>query len=372
MAIAVCASTAWWVFSAGPKTVLRIVVHNFSSTEDYRIFPQRKLAASARPFRFREHPPEDQARWAASQENPLKIPFADFLHATGTTSFLIVKDGTVLFEHYGDGHGRSSPSMTFSMTKSIFSILVGCAVEDGYFKSLDQPVTDFVPELRGRGFDAVTIRHLLQMTSGINYAESDWPFGIHARFYYTNQLVREILNLRLAEKPGTRFSYKSGDAFLLALALERALGGKSITDYMQARLWTPMGMESDGYWSIDHEPDGLEKVGCCLTATARDLAKFGQLFINKGVWNGHRIVSTGWIERASRSDATAGASWEYQYLWWRVAPNSPAVVAKGHLGQFLYVDPATKLVIVRLGNSLGHLSVEEWDKLFASISGGRL
>lgn len=133
------------------------------------------------------------------------------------------------------------------------------------------------------------------MTSGINYAEPDLPLGLHDRSYYTNRLEQEILNRRLRERPGAQLIYKSGDAFLLTLALKRALGRTSITEYMQGRLWNPLGMEHDGAWSIDHALDGLEKTGCCLAITARDVAKFGRLCLNKGLWVGQRIVPEAWV-----------------------------------------------------------------------------
>jgi CubicO group peptidase (beta-lactamase class C family) len=354
----------WWTILAGPVTVSRTVIHNFSDIDDHQIFPQRKLLASAKPFQFREAAAAAQARWPATRIGPHDATLGELLRATDTTAFLVVKDGAIAFESYAGGYGRTTPSLSFSVAKSIFSILVACALEDGYFRSLDQPVTDFIPELRSRGFEAVTIRHLMQMTSGVDYAENGFPLGIHARYYYTDRLESEILKLALEDKPGTRFRYKSGDAYLLALAL------RTLAEYMQHRLWRPLGMESDGFWSIDHEPGGLEKVGCCLAATARDVAKFGQLFLNKGIWDERRIVSAEWTERATKADSSVGSSWGYQYMWWRIAPDRSDFIATGHLGQFLYVNPVAKVVVVRLGKGLGRLSVKEWKDLFVSLSEG--
>ena len=231
---------------------------------------------------------------------------------------------------------------------------------DGYLQSVDQPVTDFVPELKAKGFAAVTLKHLLHMTSGMDYAENDWPFGVHVRLYYTNRLAQEILALRLREPPGTQFTYKSGDAYLLTLALQRALGRTSITAYTQERLWTPLGMEADGAWSIDHAPDGLEKTGCCLAATAQDFAKFGRIYLHKGVWDGRRIVSEAWVTDSTRIDTTAGSAWNYQYLWWLIARKRSDFMATGHLGQFLYVNPSAGVIVVRLGRGMGGLRREDW------------
>lgn len=357
-----------WVVSAGPVTAYRIIRYNFSGIDDHRIFPQRSLKAAPLPFRFREgiDPQVDNVGVAVGGRKG--VPLAGLLATSGTTAFLIVRDDLLVHERYFDGYERAIPSLSFSMGKSFLSLLVGCALEDGYLRSVDQPVTDFVPELANRGFGAVTLKHLLQMRSGVDYSENDNPFGIHARFYYTNRLQEEILKLRLREPPGGRFEYKSGDAFLLTLALHRALGRKTITEYTQERIWTPLGMEYDGSWSIDHAPDGLEKTGCCLAATARDFAKFGRLYLNKGVWNGRRIVSESWATNPSRIDVRSGDDSQYRYMWWTVAPGRSAFMATGHLGQFLYVDPAARLIVVRLGKSRGGLSLENWKEVFMSLS----
>lgn len=366
LACLAAAAAAVWIAVAGPVTVYRTVVYNLSDIDDYRIFPQRRLRAAPVPFRFREAG-ERKTPLAVSFGSRRDVPLAELLSATDTVAFLVVKGDLIVYEKYFGGFDRATPSLSFSIAKSILSILTGCAIADGYLKSIDQPVTDFVPELRASGFAPPTLRHLLQMTSGIDYAENDFPFGIHARFYYTNRLEQEILELRLREPPGTRFAYKSGDTYLLTLALRRALGAKTITQYFQERLWTPLGMEADASWSLDRE-DGLEKTGCCLAATARDFAKLGRLYLEKGLWQGRRIVPEAWVTDSTRSDTSGGSAWNYQRMWWRVARDRPDFMANGHLGQFLYVNPATGAVIVRLGRSLGGLSRDEWTQILMSLS----
>ncbi len=366
----VAATGIWWIVAAGPITVYRTVVYNNSGIDDYRIFPQRRLTAAPRPFRFRDGGSKGHTPLLVSFGSRHNLSLSELLPVTETVAFLIVKNDVIVFEKYFGDFDRTTPSLSFSMAKSFLSILVGCAIADGYLKSVDQPVTDLVPELKEKRFASVTLKHLLQMTSGINYAENDFPLGLHARFYYTNRLEQEILKLRLRERPGTQFIYKSGDAFLLTLALKRALDPKSITEYMQERLWNPLGMETDGAWSIDHAPDGLEKTGCCLAVTARDVAKFGRLYLNKGLWDGQRIVPEAWVQESTRSDTSAGSAWNYQHLWWLVAEDRPDFMANGHLGQFLYINPAAGVIIVRLGKSMGGLSRKEWTQVLMSLSDG--
>lgn len=358
----------WWILSAGPTTVYRTLRYNFSGIDDDRIFPRRILTAAPQPFQFREAIKPEISALTVHVDGSKDHALTKLLQASQTTAFLVIKDDVIIFEMYDHGYDRGAPSMSFSMAKSVLSLLVGCALDDGLLRSVDQPVTDYVPELADRGFKEVTLQHLLQMTSGIDYAENDNPFGLHVRFYYTDHLEAEILKLALQEPPGRRFLYKSSDAFLLTLALHRALGGQSLTGYMRARLWQPLGMEYDGAWSLDHEPDGLEKTGCCLTATARDFAKIGRLYLHKGLWDGRRIVSEDWVSVSTKPDLSGGSAWDYQRMWWLVARDRTDFLAGGHLGQFLYVNPSAGIVIVRLGKSRGGLSRVDWGKVFVSLS----
>ncbi len=222
-------------------------------------------------------------------------------------------------------------------------------------------------ELKANGFDEVTLEHLLQMTSGMDYTESDNPFGIYPRFYYGDNLEEMLLEMGLRHSPGKYFEYKSGDNQLLGLILSRALSPMTITEYMQTRIWGPLGMEYDGMWSIDREPDGLEKTFCCLAAPARDYAKLGRLYLDGGNWNGEQIVSREWVRKSTRLDISDGSSWEYQYQWWMPDAYGSDFMAAGHLGQYVYVSPRHKVIIVRPGKSGGNLKSDDWKDLLASI-----
>jgi len=349
-------------------TFVKILWYNFSDIDDYKIFPHRELKPSNAAFSFTEHPSPSRVPATFKADLNNDIPLDDFLASNGTAAFLIIKNDTLLFEHYYGGHSDSSLSLTFSMAKSFFSILIGCAIDDGYITSVEQPVTAFVPELQKTGFNKVKIKHLLQMTSGMDYVESGNPFGIHTHFYYGSNLEERLVNLTLADEPGSTFEYKSGDNQLLGLILSRALRTMTITDYMQRRIWEPLGMEYGGLWSIDHEGDGLEKTFCCIAARARDLAKFGRLYLHHGNWNGKQIVSQSWVDQSTMIDTTEASPWNYQYGWWIVTKANGDYLAQGHLGQFVYVNPAAQVIIVRLGRSLGDLDVQKWKDLFVVLS----
>ncbi len=359
---------AWWVLSAGPQTVWKIISSDTSGIEDYKIFPSRVLIASENPFHFERGLDKGQIPENITRQGSEINNLEEFLLDLDTTAFLIIKDDVILMEYYGQGYGASTPSLGFSMSKSILSILIGMAIDDELINSVNQPVTDFVPELLSSGFEKVTIRHLLQMTSGIDYVEVEGnSFSLHNRFYYTNRLEYEVLRLELGMLPGIEFSYKSGENALLGLILSRALGEETITDYTQARLWEPLGMEFGGAWNLDHS-GGLEKTWCCLSATARDYAKFGRLYLNNGNWNGKQVISSEWVKQSTAIDTQDGSIWNYQYQWWLVSEGGNDYIAMGHQGQFVYVNPDKKIIIVRLGTSRGGLEWDEWKVIFSSLA----
>ncbi len=270
---------------------------------------------------------------------------------------------TILYEKYFDDYSRASVIPSFSMAKSFTSILIGCAIEDGLIESIDEPVTTYVPELKKHGFDKVSIKHLLQMTSGIDFNENySNPFADVAKLYYGRNLRKQVGRFKLKSKPGEAFHYNSGDSQLLGLILERALDNRSITQYFQEKIWSPLGMEYNGSWSLDSQKNGLEKTYCCLNATAIDFAKIGRLYLNKGNWNGQQIVSEQWVNESTKIDTSDGSIDYYQYHWWVSGERFEAV---GIMGQLLYVHPSKELIIVRLGKERKNI---RWDLISDAIA----
>jgi CubicO group peptidase (beta-lactamase class C family) len=352
-------------------TFTKIIWYNFSGIDDYKIFDNRTLHYSPLPFCFIKQNDEQLINKLIKSELS-GVDFDSLLKTNNTTAFLIIKNDTIFYENYWEGYDNFTISLSFSMAKSFLSILIGCAIDDGYIKSVEQPVTDYIPELKRNGYEKVKLKHLLQMTSGMDYTESDNPFGIHTAFYYGDNLEEKLITLGLKGEPGKEYEYKSGDAQLLGLILRRALAGKTITDYMKERVWDPIGMEYNGLWSIDSKETGFEKVFCCISACAIDFAKFGRLYLNKGDWNGKQIVSKSWVEQSTQIDTTEGSAWYYQYLWWIISKERKDFAAIGHLGQYLYINSDQKIIIVRLGTDTGDLTWEEWMNLFSTISEMRL
>jgi CubicO group peptidase (beta-lactamase class C family) len=337
----------------------RFVFYNFADINDHKKFQSRPLTADNASFQFQT---TDSGKVPKEIND---IPLDKYLENHQTVAFLIIRNDTIQYEKYFKGYDQQSIVPSFSMAKSVTSILIGCAIDEGLIKSVDEPITNYIPELTKNGFDKVTIEHLLQMTSGIRFNESYVnPFGDAASFYYGLNLRKEIGKMKLKSEPGQSFEYTSGNTQLLGLILERALKGKTITSYLQEKLWTPLGMEYDASWSIDRKDNGLEKTFCCLNARAIDFAKIGRLYKNKGNWNGAQIVSQNWVEASTKLDTTEGSANFYQYQWWLPTPNED-FMAEGILGQFVYVHPTKDLIIVRLGKKYGKA---DWWSIFTSIA----
>lgn len=341
------------------------MIYNFADIKDYKKFPSHALTAPANKFEFytTTHGKAPKSINLVDKE----IKFDVFLEQNKTVAFMIIRNDTIQYEQYFKGYDKMSIVPSFSMAKSITSILIGCAIDDKLIQSVQQPVTDFIPELKANGFEKVTIEHLLQMTSGLKFNEGYTnPFGDVANFYYGRNLRKALSKMKLKSPPGLKFEYKSGNSELLGLILERALKNKTITQYFQEKLWTPLGMEFDASWSLDKKKNGIEKTFCCINARARDFAKIGRLYLDKGNWNGHQIVSESWVKQSTKVDTSNGSAWFYQYQWWLPSPNGD-FMAQGVLGQFIYVNPAKQLIIVRLGKNEGKA---DWSGIFETIAAG--
>ncbi len=341
----------------------RFFIYNFADINDHKKFPSRALPASKTPFQF----VDGKSKFV---EPVLKTNTGDFSlnkfnEEHNTVAFLIIRNDSLLFENYYDGYKRTSIVPSFSMAKSITSALIGCALDDGLIKSVNEPITNYIPEMKKNGFDKVTIRHVLQMTSGLKFNESYYnPFGDAATFYYGRKLRKSIAKMKMEEAPGTDFEYQSGNTQILGLILERALKNRTVTQYLADKLWRPIQMETPASWSIDKKSNGLEKTFCCVNATAIDFAKFGRLYLNKGNWNGEQLISQRWVEESTKVDTTGASARYYQYQWWLPRPGKD-FMAEGILGQFIYVFPERNLIIVRLGSNSGNVN---WSSVFTNLA----
>ena len=304
--------------------------------------------------------------------------FDGFLRETDTRAFLIVDDDELVYERYVGGADRDARQTSFSVAKSFVSTLVGIAIDEGLIGSVDDPVTDYVPELAERDprFERITLRHLLTMTSGIRYEEQSLPlpWGDDVNTYYGTDLRDLALSATEIVSPsGGGWLYNNYNPLLLGLVLERATG-KSVSEYMATELWQPLGAEADATWSLDSGDSGFEKMESGLNARPVDYARFGLLFLHDGERNGTRIVSKEWVREATTTD-TSGApagnyfADSYQYFWW-IDPLRPGrFYALGNFGQYIYVAPDAGTVIVRNGADWG-ADNDTWLGLFRDIADG--
>jgi CubicO group peptidase (beta-lactamase class C family) len=292
------------------------------------------------------------------------------LNDSGTTSFLIVRDGVLVHEWYAEDRDPEALHNSFSVSKSIMSTTIGMAIEDGHISSIDDSITDYVPELLERDprFGDITLRHLITMTSGIAYDEEGRsPYADEVNTYFGTDLRRSaITNPIIFEEPGQTWSYNNYNPQLLGMALERATG-MTISEYVSQSWWGPMGAEADASWSVDSFYNRFEHSAHGFNARPRDMARFGLMFANKGMVDGVQVIPREWVEEATApTNVSIGRNdWleqNYNYFWW-VLPEGK-FSAQGAHGQYVFVSPESNTVIVRMG----HTEITAWPSLLSELS----
>jgi CubicO group peptidase (beta-lactamase class C family) len=280
------------------------------------------------------------------------------MSALKTAAFLVIHNGSIKREVYWTGFDAHSRINSNSVAKPIVATLIGIALAEGKLRSLDQPVSDFVPAFATGERAQLTIRHLLTMSAATDFSESYLSMlAFPARAHFGDDITKLLLtDFRIIAVPGKTLKYDSSNTALLGLVLTKATG-MPLSDYAAEKLWQPLGAEQSALWSLDHA-NGMEKAYCCIYATARDFARLGQLYLQGGLWNGQQLVSARFVAEAISAaplkDATGHKTERFGYQWWRMQHRGHTVYyGWGYQGQYVAVIPEKDLVMVRLGDGGG-------------------
>lgn len=339
---------------------LNPAVNSFTFRETNKVFESRDVARSG-PV------------WPLATGQALAMPqhqsaagtmgYDGWAERTFTNALLVMKDGKIVFEDYRNKSDAATHFISFSMAKTITALLVGIALDEHKIRSLDDKAGDYVPELKAGGYGDATIRQILQMRSGVDYEER-YDFGEHpslAATIHTNAIVRNKMRfadpaVTIGKKtvPGSTFNYATLDTAVLGWILERATGEKLET-YTASHLWGPLGAEAGAFWMADGPPGvGRALNGMGYNAVLRDFARIGQMMLDGGKANGSQVVPAGWVGQMTAMipfPASHGRKAEFEgygYQTWQVDKEPGAYSAVGLAGQFIYVHPATRTVIVKL------------------------
>lgn len=333
------------VFLLLPEYTRKSLVHWYANVDDYKIFENRTIK-TGEPVPWELHP--DYNKGEIDQK------LRDEMEEMSTLGFLVVKRDSILYEEYFNGHDQQEISNSFSMAKSFVSILIGCAIEDGLINNIDQKVGDFIPKFAEGPNETLTLRHLLSMSSGLNFEEAyNSPFSPTTRSYYGTSIDEQMLELEMEETPGVNYKYLSANTQILAMVVTE-VSGMSLAEYASEKLWKPLGAESEALWSLDRD-EGMEKAYCCFNATVRDFARIGKMILDSGKVNGETILGKEYFTEMLKPQLALkdedGVPVDFYGLHWWITQfeGQEVVFARGILGQYIFIIPKKEMVVVRVG-----------------------
>ena len=339
-----------WLYKAVSVTYLK--GHTSSYIDDYIHFPSNTIKDG------------NHQEWLVSKEyNKAQLP--EFIKPIndklGTVAYVVIKNDSIIFEEYWNGYSADSSSNSFSMAKSWISTLVGIAIKEGKIESINQKACDFLPEFCEGDNSKITIKHLLTMSSGLDWDEDYHdPLGQTAEAYFAPNLKEQMMRLKAVETPGEIFKYHSSCSQLLAFIVESATG-QSVNEYTSEKLWKPMGAKHPALWNTDTKR-GDEKAFCCINSNARDFARLGKLYMNQGNWNGTQLLDSNYVKEATSvsnlldEDGNKNVNYGYQF-WIANRKGLDVYYTRGLWGQYVICIPEKDMIIVRLGRNYGfHLA----------------
>jgi CubicO group peptidase (beta-lactamase class C family) len=352
-------------------TVLLLFLQSCSSLRIPTIYDGDKfgvkdlnIVSSKKCFAYSQDCMPDFKNWAEAKALKKYSSIEEMLKKTNTTSFLVMKDGKLIYENYFNGIKQGENTQIFSATKTITTSLLGIAIQEGKIKSIDQHVSDFIPEFKEGELSKITLFHLVQMQSGLNYDEYKNLLQT-LKFYNSKNSFSAIKNLKVINEPGTVFKYKSIDTQILGECIERAVG-QPFLQYVNEKLFSKLAFQDPVAWSVDSKESGQPKYYGGLNISARDLAKFGNLILNKGVINNEQILNP-YTSTFCKDSECRNKEGKYCNGWWYNTwdESTDVFFGAGFKGQIMMVNNTTGVVIVRLGENKGGL---QWYDMMKNLS----
>ena len=291
-----------------------------------------------------------------------------------TDGLMILKDGEVHYENYWNENKETSRHIIWSVSKSFLSALVGIALDEGLIEDINDPIIKYLKDFKGTGYEGVSIKNLLQMSSGIefneDYGDPDSDINRYGRVTATGTSQREFAKtLKNSREPGTYNHYISLDSQMLGMLIAE-VSNMSVKEYLHEKIWSKIGMQDDAFYLTDKQEIEMSLGG--LNVTLRDMAKFGQLYLNKGKWNGNQIVPSEWVANSTipldkhvqpnAGDEFSSDSWGYGYQWWVPGPEVSDYTAHGIYNQFIYINPKSNVVIAKTSSNYNFVDERQYTK----------
>ena len=321
---------------------IRVVYLNGQTTvfiDDLKYFDYETIKANDEKFPWNE---------SENLVDTFSDEFEQINKEFGTVAYIVIHKDTIIAEKYYKGYSSNSSSNSFSMAKTLVSMMMGKALELGYINSLDDKVVDYIPELKGEFASDVRIIDLATMTSGLDWDEgtSD-PFSPVAKQYFVSDVEELMLNQPIIEKPGEKNHYSSGNTQLLSILIERASGIKT-DKFFENEIWSKINPDNDAYWQVDSKKKGNIKSFCCFHSNARDFSRLGKLYLNYGNWNGNQIIDSAFVKSSMKPFLDDFDAYGIG-LWLKKHKELNVSLMSGHQGQYVIMIPEKELIITRLG-----------------------
>lgn len=362
-----------------PVFLGRVLTHWDSSVTDYKVFPERVIQKSDKSYTYMKN--------INSSLNDLVVDYSgkqktlsEFVKSTKTTSFIIAKNDEIIYEQYANGYDENSINTSFSMAKSIVSLLIGKAIENGNIKSVKEPIANYIDEFKDKDIGKTTIEDLLLMRSNIVYREKPLWFGDDTLIYWHSDLRKLALSqTKLTDEYKGNFHYNNYHPLLLGIILERSTG-ISVSGFFEREIWQKIGAEHDASWSLDSDKSGFEKMESGINFRAVDFLKIGSMVLHHGYWNGSQVINGDWLDASTlcqfpineseySNSFLANKNIGYKYMWYSTPSEQGGydIIAWGKSDQILYISPSNNLVILRTGKTDG--GVDDWAQLLCALSG---